>query len=263
VGIVSGSFLFIVVAVCVIVYFSVHVLNEYERAVVFRLGRIISSAKGPGLIIIVPGVDSMVRVDLRTITLDVPSQDVITRDNVTIKVNAVVYFKVIDPNRAVVEVENYLMATSKLAQTTLRSVLGQVELDELLASRESVNHRLQEILDTQTEPWGVKVSNVEVKQIDLPGEMQRAMARQAEGERERRAKIIAAEGELQASQKLSEAAKIMESSPVSLQLRFLQTIREMSSEHTSTMILPLPMDLISPFLQRERTKETRRFNEEV
>lgn len=262
-GIVSGSFIFIVVAICVIIYFSFHVLNEYERAVVFRLGRIISSAKGPGLILIIPGIDSMVRVDLRIITLDVPSQDVITRDNVTIKVNAVVYFKVIDPNRAVVEVENYLMATSKLAQTTLRSVLGQVELDELLASRESVNHRLQAILDTQTEPWGVKVSNVEVKQIDLPVEMQRAMAKQAEAERERRAKIIAAEGELQASQKLSEAAKVMESSPISLQLRFLQTIREMSNEHTSTMILPLPMDLISPFLQRERTKEAKRVNEDV
>jgi regulator of protease activity HflC (stomatin/prohibitin superfamily) len=189
----------------------------------------------------------MLRVDLRTITLDIPPQDVITRDNVTVKVNAVVYFRVVDPNRAVVEVENYLMATSKLAQTTLRSVLGQVELDELLASRDSINHRLQEILDAQTEPWGVKISNVEVKQIDLPTEMQRAMAKQAEAERERRAKIIAAEGELQAAHKLAEASAIMEVRPISLQLRYLQTLREMSSEHTSTMIIPLPMELLRGF----------------
>jgi regulator of protease activity HflC (stomatin/prohibitin superfamily) len=190
----------------------------------------------------------MVRVDLRTITLDVPPQDAISRDNVTIKVNAVVYFRVVEPTRAVVEVENYLLATSKLAQTTLRSVLGQVELDELLASREAINHRLQTILDSQTEPWGVKVSNVEVKQIDLPVEMQRAMARQAEAERERRSKVIAAEGELQASQKLSEAAEVMERRPMSLQLRYLQTLNEMSSEKASTIIVPLPMEIIKPFL---------------
>lgn len=241
--------LVILILVAVLATLSVKILNEYERGVIFRLGRIIG-AKGPGLIILIPAVDRMVRIDLRTVTLDVPPQDVISRDNVTIKVNAVVYFRVVEPNRAVVEVENYLMATSKLAQTTLRSVLGQVELDELLSSRESINHRLQEILDSQTEPWGVKVSNVEVKQIDLPVEMQRAMARQAEAERERRAKIIAAEGELQASQKLSEAAIVMERSPVSLQLRYLQTLREMSSEHTTTTIVPLPMDLISAFVRK-------------
>jgi regulator of protease activity HflC (stomatin/prohibitin superfamily) len=227
---------------------SVKVLNEYERGVIFRLGGIIG-AKGPGLIILIPIVDRMVRVDLRTITLDVPPQDIITRDNITIKVNAVVYFKVMDPNRAIVEVENYLMATSKLAQTTLRSVIGQVEMDELLAQRDMVNHKLQAILDAQTENWGIKVSNVEVKQIDLPVEMQRAMAKQAEAERDRRAKVIAADGELQASQKLFEAATIMEKSPVTLQLRYLQTMAEMSSEKSSTIVIPLPMDLIKPFLK--------------
>ncbi|MGK5087756.1 slipin family protein, partial [Bdellovibrionota bacterium FG-2] len=216
------------------------------RGVIFRLGRVIG-AKGPGLIVLIPFVDRMIRIDMRTVTLDVPPQDVISRDNVTIKVNAVVYFRVVDPNRAVVDVENYLMATSKLAQTTLRSVLGQVELDELLASRDTINHRLQAILDKQTEPWGVKVSNVEVKQIDLPTEMQRAMARQAEAERERRAKIIAAEGELQASEKLAEAAQIMEVRPMSLQLRYLQTIREMSSEKATTMIIPFPIELLRGF----------------
>lgn len=246
--IISGGFLFLVILTIVGLLTSVKILNEYERAVIFRLGRIIGS-KGPGLILLVPGIDRMVRIDLRTVTLDVPPQDVISRDNVTIKVNAVVYFRVIEPNRAVVEVENFLMATSKLAQTTLRSVLGQVELDELLASRESINHRLQTILDTQTEPWGVKVSNVEVKQIDLPVEMQRAMAKQAEAERERRAKIIAAEGELQASQKLAEAAQVMEARPMSLQLRYLQTIREMSNEHSTTTIIPLPIDLFKPFMK--------------
>lgn len=247
--ILSGGFMFLLVVVAIVLAVSIKVLNEYERGVVFRLGRIIG-AKGPGLILLIPVVDRMLRVDMRTITLDVPPQDVISRDNVTIKVNAVVYFRVVDPNRAVVEVENYLMATSKLAQTTLRSVLGQVELDELLSSREAINHRLQEILDTQTEPWGVKVSNVEVKQIDLPVEMQRAMAKQAEAERERRAKIIAAEGELQASQKLAEAAQVMEARPMSLQLRYLQTIREMASEHSTTTIVPLPIELLKPFLQK-------------
>ncbi len=246
---ISGGFLFLILACFLFAVMSIKVLNEYERGVIFRLGRIIG-AKGPGLMILIPVVDRMVRVDLRTITLDIPPQDVISRDNVTIKVNAVVYFRVIEPNRAVIEVENYLMATSKLAQTTLRSVLGQVELDELLSSRESINHRLQTILDAQTEPWGVKISNVEVKQIDLPVEMQRAMAKQAEAERERRAKIIAAEGEFQASQKLAEAAQIMEQRPMSLQLRYLQTIREMSSEHTTNTIIPLPIDLISQFFKK-------------
>jgi regulator of protease activity HflC (stomatin/prohibitin superfamily) len=250
--VISGGFLFFLVLVGIFLFMSLKILNEYERGVIFRLGRIIG-AKGPGLIILIPVVDHMVRVDLRTVTLDVPPQDVISRDNVTIKVNAVIYFRVIDPNRAVLEVENYLMATSKLAQTTLRSVLGQVELDELLAARESINHKLQEILDRQTEPWGVKVTNVEVKQIDLPIEMQRAMARQAEAERERRAKIIAAEGELQASQKLAEAAAIMETRPISLQLRYLQTIREMSSEHTTNTIIPFPIDILSPFIEKLRS----------
>jgi regulator of protease activity HflC (stomatin/prohibitin superfamily) len=243
----SGGLIFIVFLVVIFLLLSVKVLNEYERGVIFRLGRIIG-AKGPGLIILIPIVDRMMRVDLRTVTMDVPPQDVITRDNVTIKVNAVLYFRVIEPNRAVVEVENYLLATSKLAQTTLRSVLGQVELDELLASREAINHRLQTILDAQTEPWGVKVANVEVKQVDLPVEMQRAMARQAEAERERRAKIIAAEGEMQASQKLSEAADVMAKSPMTLQLRYLQSLVEMSSEKAVHTFIPFPMDLIRPFL---------------
>jgi regulator of protease activity HflC (stomatin/prohibitin superfamily) len=246
---ISGGFMFIVVVIIAFLVLSVKVLNEYERGVIFRLGRIIG-AKGPGLIILIPIVDRMVRVDLRTITLDVPPQDIITRDNVTIKVNAVVYFKVLDPNRAIVEVENYLMATSKLSQTTLRSVIGQVEMDELLSARDSVNHKLQTILDAQTEIWGIKVSNVEVKQIDLPPEMQRAMARQAEAERDRRAKVIAAEGELQASLKLSEAALVMEKSPVTLQLRYLQTMAEISSEKSTTMIIPFPMDLIAPFMKK-------------
>ena len=238
---------------------SLKVLNEYERGVVFRLGRVIQEV-GPGMVTLIPGIDKMIRIDLRTITLDVPPQDVITRDNVTVKVNAVVYFRVIQPNRAVVEVENFLMATSKLAQTTLRSVLGQIELDELLASREAVNHRLKSILDAQTESWGVQVSNVEVKQIDLPVEMQRAMAKQAEAERERRSKIIAAEGELQAAQKLSEAAKIMSQHPISLQLRYLQTIREMSHEKSIHTLIPLPMDLLSCFFKKPETQEKERRN---
>ncbi len=242
----TGFFVFVALVI-VFLSLSLRVLNEYEKGVIFRLGRIIG-AKGPGLIILIPIIDNMVRIDLRTITLDVPPQDVISRDNVTIKVNAVVYFRVVDPNRAVVEVENFLMATSKLAQTTLRSVLGQVELDELLSDREAINHRLQDILDKQTGPWGVKVTNVEVKQIDLPTEMQRAMAQQAEAERERRAKIIAAEGELQASRKLAEAADVMEKHPISLQLRYLQTLREIASEHSTHTIVPLPMELLTGFL---------------
>ncbi len=239
----SGGFFFLAILVGVFLFMSLKVLNEYERGVIFRLGRVIG-AKGPGLIILIPIIDKMERIDLRTVTLDVPPQDVICKDNVTIKVNAVVYFRVVEPNRAVIEVENYLLATSKLAQTTLRSVLGQVELDELLSQRDVINQKLQAILDQQTESWGVKVLNVEVKQIDLPTEMQRAMARQAEAERERRAKIIAAEGELQASQKLAEAALVMEKSPATMQLRYLQTIREMSAEKTTHTIVPLPMDLL-------------------
>jgi regulator of protease activity HflC (stomatin/prohibitin superfamily) len=240
-------FFFLVTAGVALLFSGLKVLNEYERGVVFRMGRI-DGARGPGLIYLIPIVDRMVRIDLRTVTLDVPPQDVISRDNVTIKVNAVIYFRVVDPIRAVVEVENYLMATSKLAQTTLRSILGQVELDELLAQREEINTKLQAILDEQTGPWGVKIANVEVKQIDLPVEMQRAMARQAEAERERRAKIIAAEGELQASKKLSEAALAMEASPMTLQLRYLQTLSEISSEKATHTIVPLPMDLLRAFL---------------
>ena len=245
-----SSSLFLVVIIAMFLMTSIRILNEYQRGVVFRLGRVIG-AKGPGLFILIPVIDKMVKIDLRTVTLDVPPQDIISRDNVTIKVNAVIYFRVVEPVRAVVEVENYLLATSKLAQTTLRSVVGQVDLDSLLASRDTINQRLQEILDQQTEPWGVKVANVEVKQVDLPTEMQRAMAKQAEAERERRAKIIAAEGEFQASQKLAEAAEVLEKRPMSLQLRYLQTIREMSNERTSTLIVPLPIDLIKGFLERK------------
>src|SRR3989338_292301 len=228
------------------------VLREYERGVIFRLGRI-SRARiggtGPGLIVLIPVVDKMVKVSLRTITMDVPSQDVITRDNVTVKVNAIIYFRVIDPQRAILQVEDYLFATSQIAQTTLRSVLGQGQLDDLLAKREEINAGLQRIIDQQTEPWGVKVSAVEVKNVDLPQEMIRAIARQAEAERERRAKIIHAEGEFQAAQKLSEAADIISRNPTTLQLRFLQTLKELSSEKTSTIVFPMPIDLLTPFLQ--------------
>jgi regulator of protease activity HflC (stomatin/prohibitin superfamily) len=227
---------------------AVKILNEYERGVVFRLGRVIGS-KGPGLILLIPAIDKMVRVDLRVVAMDVPAQDVITRDNVTIKVSAVLYFRVIDPNRAIVGVENYLYATSQLSQTTLRSVCGQAELDELLAEREKINAHLQEILDKDTEPWGVKVAKVEIKNIDLPQEMQRAIAKQAEAERERRAKIIGSEGEFQAAQKLSDAAKIIGENPIALQLRYLQTLREVASENNSTTIFPVPIDLLTPFMQ--------------
>ena len=227
---------------------AVKILNEYERGVVFRLGRVIGS-KGPGLILLIPAIDKMIRVDLRVVAMDVPAQDVITRDNVTIKVSAVLYFRVIDPNRAIVGVENYLYATSQLSQTTLRSVCGQAELDELLAEREKINAHLQTILDKDTEPWGVKVAKVEIKNIDLPQEMQRAIAKQAEAERERRAKVIGAEGEFQAAQKLSDAAKIIGENPIALQLRYLQTLREVAAENNSTTIFPVPIDLLTPFMQ--------------
>jgi len=231
---------------------AIRVLNEYERAVVFRLGRIID-VKGPGLIILIPVIDRMVRVDMRTITMDVPAQDIITRDNVSIKVNAVVYFRVMDANAAVTEVENYLYATSQLAQTTLRSVCGQVELDEILSEREKINTQLQEILDKSTDAWGIKVTMVEVKHIDLPEEMKRAMAKQAEAERERRAKVISAEGEFQAAQKLIEAAALMSTQPISVQLRYLQTLSHIAAENNSTTIFPVPIDLFRPFiLDRER-----------
>lgn len=231
-----------------ILFSAIKVLNEYERAVVFRLGRYIAS-KGPGLIILIPFIDKMVKVSLRTVTLDVPPQDVITKDNVSIKVSAVVYFRVMNAGRAVIEVENYFFATSQIAQTTLRSILGQSDLDEILAEREALNKRLQSIIDEHTEPWGVKVSAVEIKQVDLPLEMQRAMAKQAEAERERRSKIIHADGEFQAAQKLKEAAQMIQDYPVALQLRYLQTLSDIATEKNSTTIFPIPIDLLSPFLK--------------
>ena len=238
----------IVVLVVMFLISAIKVLNEYERAVLFRLGRI-RNIKGPGLIIIIPGIDKIVRIDMRTITMDVPPQDVITKDNVSIKVNAVVYFRVLNANAAVVNVEQYLFATSQLAQTTLRSVCGQVELDELLSEREKINLHLQEILDRSTDPWGIKVSLVEVKHIDLPEEMKRAMAKQAEAERERRAKVISAEGEYQAAQRLIDAAALMETQPMSLQLRYLQTLNQIAAENNSTTVFPIPIDLFKPFLK--------------
>lgn len=229
---------------------AVRILREYERGVVFRLGRLIA-AKGPGLILLIPIVDKMVKVSLRTVVMDVPPQDVITKDNVSISVNAVVYYRVMHPEKAIVEVENYHMATSQLSQTTLRSILGQSELDELLSQRDKINRELAIIIDNQTEPWGIKVSNVEVKHIDLPQEMQRAMAKQAEAERERRAKVIHAEGEFQASQRLSEAAVIISANPAALQLRFLQTLTEISAENSSTVIFPVPIDLLTAFIKKD------------
>ncbi|APF20743.1 slipin family protein [Caldithrix abyssi] len=228
---------------------AIRVLKEYERGVIFRLGRLVGG-KGPGIIFLIPLIDRMVKVSLRTVVMDVPPQDVITKDNVSVQVNAVLYFRVINPEKSVVEVENYLFATSQLAQTTLRSVVGQVELDELLIERDKINARLQEIIDQHSDPWGVKVSLVEVKHIDLPEEMKRAMAKQAEAERERRAKIIAAEGEFQAADKLTRAAKIIDTSPSALQLRFLQTLIEVSSEKNSTTIFPVPIDLFKPFIEK-------------
>ncbi|NLN60896.1 MAG: slipin family protein [Deltaproteobacteria bacterium] len=240
----------IVIVVLVVMFLAsaIRVLNEYERGVIFRLGRIIDT-KGPGIIILIPVVDKMIKVDMRTIAMDVPPQDVITRDNVSIKVNAVIYFRVVDANSAVVEVENYLYATSQLAQTTLRSVCGQFELDEILAEREKINLNIQEILDRSSGPWGIKVTLVEVKHIDLPEEMKRAMAKQAEAERERRAKIINAEGEFQAARKLTDAASVIATEPISLQLRYLQTLVQVSAENNSTTIFPIPIDLIRPFMK--------------
>jgi len=242
----------LILLLLIFLFMAVKVLNEYERGVIFRLGRVIDH-KGPGLIILIPVIDRMVRVSLRTVTMDVPSQDVITRDNVSVKVNAVVYFRVMDPTKAVIDVENYLYATSQLAQTTLRSVCGQSELDELLAERDKVNLEIQEILDRHTEPWGVKVSMVEVKHIDLPTDMQRAIARQAEAERERRAKVINAEGEFQAAARLSEAAVIIAKEPIALQLRYLQTLVEVAAEKNSTTIFPIPIDLLEPFIRKNRS----------
>jgi len=241
----------LVAAVIVVLYFlfsAIKILREYERGVIFRLGRLIA-AKGPGIILLIPFVDKMVKVSLRTIAMDVPPQDVITRDNVSVKVNAVIFFRVIDPRQAVVQVEDYLYATSQIAQTTLRSVLGQVELDDLLSSRDKINQQLQRIIDEQTDPWGVKVSNVEVKHVDLPQDMQRAMSKQAEAERERRAKVINAEGEYQAAEKLAQAATVLAATPIAVQLRFLQTMREVASERNTTTFFPVPIDLFGPFLR--------------
>jgi len=248
----GGYFPFVVVLVVVVLYVlsSIKILNEYERAVVFRLGRLHPTPKGPGIVLVFTFIDKMVRVSLRTIVHDVPPQDVITRDNVSVKVNAVIYYRVIDPRRAVVEVEQYHYATSQLAQTTLRSVLGQVELDDLLSQREKLNHELQTILDKHTDPWGVKVSMVEVKHVDLPTEMQRAIAKQAEAEREKRAKVIHADGELAASRALAEAALVISANPVTLQLRYLQTLTEIATEKNSTIVFPIPIDTLTTLLKR-------------
>ena len=247
-GLPSGFF-FLIVFILIVAASAIKILREYERGVIFRLGRLIG-AKGPGLIFIIPGVDKLLRISLRLVTLDIPPQDVITHDNISIKVNAVVYFRVMDPNKAVVEVENYLYATSQLAQTTLRSVVGQADLDELLSQRDKINLKLQDILDKHTEPWGIKVSLVETKQVDLPENMQRAIAKQAEAEREKRAKIIHAEGEFQAAEKLTQAANVISVNPTALQLRFLQTLAEIAVEKNSTTIFPVPIDIISAFLMK-------------
>jgi len=242
-------FTFLIIAVAALVS-GIKIIKEYERGVVFRLGRMVG-ARGPGMVYVIPGIEKMVKMDLRTVTMDIPPQDVITRDNVSVKVNAVLYFRVLDPNLAVREVENYLFATSQLAKVTLRSVCGQGELDELLAEREKINTRIQDILDKQTDPWGIKVVLVELKHIDLPQEMQRAMAKQAEAERERRAKVIHAEGEFQASQRLADAAGVMASQPMALQLRYLQSLVEIASEKNSTTIFPVPIDYLTPFLKKD------------
>ena len=247
---ISPAILFLIVFLMIIASASIKILREYERGVIFRLGRLIGS-KGPGVIFIIPGVDKLLRISLRTVALEIPPQDVITRDNISIRVNAVVYFRVVDPNKAVVEIENYLYATSQLAQTTLRSIIGQSQLDELLSERDKINIQLQDILDKQTEPWGVKVSLVETKQVDLDKDMQRAIARQAEAERERRAKVIHAEGEAQAAEKLAEAANMMSVYPAAIHLRFLQTLTEIGSENNSTVIVPIPIDLLTSFLERK------------
>ncbi len=239
----------------IVLYFlsCIKVLNEYERGVIFRLGRVLPTPKGPGIIFVFKPIDRMVRVSLRLITLDVPPQDIITRDNVSVKVNAVVYFRVMDATKAVIEVEDYGFATSQMSQTTLRSVIGQRELDELLAEREKINNQIQEILDKQTDPWGIKVTNVEVKHVDLTEELKRAMARQAEAERERRAKVINAMGEYQAAEKLVDAAKLIEPHPVALQMRYLQTLAEVATENNSTTLFPIPIDLLKPFIQGKKS----------
>jgi regulator of protease activity HflC (stomatin/prohibitin superfamily) len=251
----GGFLISLLVVAFALIASAIKVVREYERLVVFRLGRLVGP-RGPGVTIVIPGIEKAVRVDLRTVTMDVPAQDVITKDNVSIKVSAVLYFRVLDPSRAVVEVENYLFATSQNAQTTLRSVCGEVELDDLLAEREKINTQLQAIIDQHTEPWGIKVVQVAIKHIDLPVEMQRAMARQAEAERERRAKVIAAEGEFQAAQRLAEAAAIMAGEPITLQLRYLQTLAEIATENNSTTIFPVPIDILRPLLDATRKAQT-------
>jgi regulator of protease activity HflC (stomatin/prohibitin superfamily) len=259
------AFIALIVAVVVVasvLYSAIKVVKEYERGVIFRLGRVQGGPKGPGLFLLWPLVDTMVKIDLRTVTMDVPPQDVITRDNVPARVNAVVYFRVVDPNRSVIEVENHVLATSQISQTTLRSVLGQKDLDELLTNREEINEELQAIIDEQTDPWGVKVSVVEVKDVEIPSQMQRAMARQAESERERRAKIIAAEGEYQASQRLRQAADRLES-PTALQLRLFQTMGEIAVNQNSTIILPVPIDLFKPFLESQNGAPSSSYGQEV
>jgi len=241
----------VVIILIIILSSAIKVFPEYQRGVIFRLGRL-GNPKGPGLFVIIPIVDRVVRVDLRTLTFEVPAQEVITKDNVPAKVNAVAYFRVVDPSRAVVEVQNYISATSQIAQTTLRSVLGQSDLDHLLTERDKLNARLQEIIDEQTEPWGIKVSVVEIKDVEIPTGMQRAMARQAEAERERRAKVIAAEGEFQASEKLSQAAEVLARNPAAIQLRYLQTLAEIATEKNSTILFPIPIDLLEPFLRHQQ-----------
>jgi regulator of protease activity HflC (stomatin/prohibitin superfamily) len=248
---ISPAIFFLIIFLFILAAASIKILREYERGVVFRLGRLIG-AKGPGLIFIIPGVDKLLRISLRTVALEIPSQDVITRDNISLKVNAVVYFRVVDPNKAVVGIENYLYGTSQLAQTTLRSVIGQSQLDELLSERDKINAQLQDMLDRHTEPWGIKVSLVETKQVDLDTDMQRAIARQAEAERERRAKVIHADGEAQAAAKLAEAANIISVHPAAMHLRFLQTLTEVSTEKNSTMIIPFPIDILKAFFQRKQ-----------
>jgi regulator of protease activity HflC (stomatin/prohibitin superfamily) len=247
------SFLFLIFIIFYILSSAIKILKEYERGVVFRLGRVIP-VKGPGLVLIWPFIDKMVKVSMRTVTMDVPPQDIITRDNITVKVNAVLYFRPVNPVKAITEVEDFYYATSQISQTTLRSILGQSQLDDLLTNREQLNAELQKVIDFQTEPWGVKVSAVEVKNVDLPTEMMRAIAKQAEAERERRAKVIHAEGEFQASQKLADAAKIISSEPAALQLRFLQTLTEIATEKNSTIIFPVPIDIIRPFLEKSGDK---------
>ena len=253
----SIPILTVIILILLVLSSAIKILKEYERGVIFRLGRL-SAARGPGIFIIIPFVDKMVRVSLRTVVHDVPEQDIITRDNVSVKVNAVVYFRVIDPSKAIVEVEDFYYATSQLSQTTLRSILGQAELDELLSKRDKINTELQTILDQATDPWGIKVSQVEIKHVDLPSDMQRAMAKQAEAERERRAKIINAEGEYQAANKLLDAAEIMAKQPITVQLRYLQTLREVATENNSTIIFPLPIDLVKPLVKLLENKSDKK-----